>query len=1066
MNPHELRQLIAQKEGLKLDFKREYKFDAPNQKVRNGQRDEFIKDVLALTNGNVGVADQPAYLIIGVGDELRADGSRDLFDVRGLEHTARSILNSLKSGLAVCHPPLPDSVCEIVELDGKEIVAITIPPSPHLHETARTLQVIDASGKLTRYPETTVFVRRSEGTYPASEAERRAMVAEKKAGERPRFQPDAVEVHRTALARKRRYAHWGDASSDEYYVREKGMRLPLFASPYGDLTGALTDLLDTIRSHHRLLVLGEPGVGKTVALERIVWETATALESTVPVYVPLIHYDDHLLDSVRVALNETGILQLQNSRDVEAFLHQYRCLLLFDGLNEVPGNRRECLQAELGKFLHAFSVHPCVITSRSQDKLWRRFHSREAVEDAVVVQRISDGQVREYLIAHLGQQMGQELYDRMNEALHGLSRTPLFLWMIKEAGLSGEELPGNRGQLFDRFIEQVLKREQKHPELVTVPQSAKKRALGHLAFTLQLEHRLTCDRRTAEVIIENAGIQDGDAIVRESLLNGLLRGEHKVHFLHQAVHEYFVALQLNEVSAVDASRRGWERITVGLRRAMRLERGFREWAKDEWWTESIVQLAGLIDNPDWLTRTILPVNPWLAYWCAIEGRAVTEATLQRIEAKTVARLESASVEERLRVVRELARMENPRTIEHLLTALSDGSSVVVTVASKTLARLGQPAVVPLHWILKSDHEGARRAAIRTLGAIWQFPEIVELGDENAEIREAAAEMIGRLGDLRAVEPLVTALHDSDTEVRRIAAEALGNLGDSRAVEPLLAVLKYSYAEYPADSALKRSIAMALRRLGASSEDPLLIALQDIDETVRRRAMLALGQMWQIPEVVGLADGGAEVRRRAAVSLADLGDGRVVEPLLAALRDGDEQVRRNATVSLGRIWAMPDLVALGDDNEWARQRTALTLGKLGDKRATQPLLAALRDSDQKVRRYAARALRQLGEQAEVSLVAMLRDENRQVRRDAALALARVGGELALDALTTALNDDERYVRETALEALAKLGSPAVKPLAIAFESSDPELRLGAAEALRRIGTIEALTLLHGHDEPKH
>ena len=1066
MNPHELRKLITQKEDLKLDFKREYKFDDPNQKVRSGQRDEFIKDVLALTNGNIGVADQPAYLIIGVGDELRPDSSRELFDAGRLEHIARSILDSLKSGWAVCHPPLPDFVCEIVELDGKGIVVITIPPSSHLHETTRTLEIIDGGGNLTRYPESMVFVRRGEGTYPASEAERRAIVAEKKARERPRIHPDAVEAHRATLVRKSRYARWGDASRDDYYVRETGMHLPLFASPYGDLTGEPTDLSDTIRTHHRLLVLSEPGVGKTVALERMVWETAIAPEPTIPVYVPLIHYDGDLLDIVSAALNETGILQLRNSHDVEAFINQYRCLFLFDGLNEVPGNHRERLHAELGKFLHAHYLHPCVITSRSQDDLWRRFHSREAVEDAVVIQRISDEQVREYLVAHLGEQMGQELYDRMNEALHGLSRTPLLLWMIKEAGLSGEELPGNRGRLFDRFIEQVLKREQKRPELVTIPQSVKKPALGHLAFALQLEHRLTCDRRMAEAIIADAGIQDANAIVRESLLNGLLVGEHKVHFLHQAVHEYFVALRLREVASAYASRRGWQHITAGLIRVAHLERGFREWAKDDWWAESIVQLAGLVDDPDWLAHTILSVNPWLAYWCAIEGQPVAEDTQRRTEAKTVARLKADSVEERLRVVRELARMENPRTIEHLLIALSDESDAVVAIASQTLAKLGQPAVAPLHEILGSDHECSRRAAIRTLGAIWQFPEIVELGDGNVKVRQSAVEMVGRLGDLRAVEPLVAALHDSNTEVRRIAAEALGNLGDSRAVEPLLAILKHSYAEDVTDSAFKRSVAMALTKLGASSEDPLLIALQDMDERIRRRAMLALGQVWQIPKLIELANGSAEVRRCAAASLGKLRDARVIEPLLTALRDDDEQVRRNATTSLGQIWQIPDLVALGDDNASTRQKAALALGKLEDKRALQPLFAALRDSDKRVRKHAARVLRKLGEPADVSLVAMLQDENRRARRDAALALAGVGGKLALDALTMALHDDKRYVRETALEALAKLGNSAVKPLAIAFQSHDPELRLGAAEALRRIGTIEALTVLHGHGEPQH
>jgi len=37
----------------------------------------------------------------------------------------------------------------------------------------------------------------------------------------------------------------------------------------------------------------------------------------------------------------------------------------------------------------------------------------------------------------------------------------LLLWLIKEAGLAGEELPGNRGELFDRFVNRMLARDVK-----------------------------------------------------------------------------------------------------------------------------------------------------------------------------------------------------------------------------------------------------------------------------------------------------------------------------------------------------------------------------------------------------------------------------------------------------------------------------------------------------------------------------------------------------------------------------------------------------------------------------
>ena len=593
----------------------------------------------------------------------------------------------------------------------------------------------------------------------------------------------------------------------------------------------------------------------------------------------------------------------------------------------------------------------------------------------------------------------------------------------------------------------------------------KKEALGYLAFVLQMEHRLACDQQTAETIISSNSIQYADAIVRESLLNGLLVGDQKIHFLHQAVHEYFVGLRLKGIISAGIQDHNWLDVKLGLR-TQQLQRDFRGWAKDDWWSESIVQLSGLVDDPDQLIRLVLPVNPWLAYWCAIEGNPVTIDAQKSIEAKTVARLKSSNVEERLRVVRELARMENPRTIKHLVLTLGDLDDKVVETATRTLARLGQPAVSPLQQALGDDHEGSRRAVTRTLGTIWQFAEIIKLGDDYPEVRRTAAETLGKLGDLHAVEPLVAALLDSDTEVRRLAADALGNLGDSRAAEPLLAALQRSFAQDVDAPIFKRTIAAALAKLGISAEGPLLLALHDTSDAVRQRAMVALGQVWHIPELSELVSESVQVRRDAAESLGWIGDTRVSEALVAVLRDRDEQVRRNAIASLGQIWQLPDLIALGDDSPPAREKAILALEKSADKRATQPLFAMLRDTDLQVRRRAARALKVLGESDDVSLIAMLRDEDRKTRRDAALALAKIGGKLALDSLTIALHDEKRYVRETALEALAKLGNPAVEPLANALVSYDPELSLGAAQALRRIGTMEAFAVLHGYRERTH
>jgi hypothetical protein len=62
-------------------------------------------------------------------------------------------------------------------------------------------------------------------------------------------------------------------------------------------------------------------------------------------------------------------------------------------------------------------------------------------------------------------------------------------------------------------------------------------------------------------------------------------------------------------------------------------------------------------------------------------------------------------------------------------------------------------------------------------------------DSNYKVRVQAALVLGKLGDNRAVPPLIKALGDANKTVRGIAASALGQLGDSSATDPLRSLLK-------------------------------------------------------------------------------------------------------------------------------------------------------------------------------------------------------------------------------------------------------------------------------------
>jgi len=82
-------------------------------------------------------------------------------------------------------------------------------------------------------------------------------------------------------------------------------------------------------------------------------------------------------------------------------------------------------------------------------------------------------------------------------------------------------------------------------------------------------------------------------------------------------------------------------------------------------------------------------------------------------------------------------------------------------------------------------------------------------------RRRAAEALGRLGNPRAVAPLMHALRDPDAIVRQNAAAALGELGDPRAVPALIPLL--GDPQTVGGQNLCEVAAESLRRLGAGAQ---------------------------------------------------------------------------------------------------------------------------------------------------------------------------------------------------------------------------------------------------------
>ena len=133
MDAEKLRQLLARKEKLNLEFKLTY---ALSGQGRSKIQDEVAKDILGLVNSTRRHIDDYAYLVIGVGERMQPDGKRQREDVREYGYSKRNFLDIVN---ARCTPALSDLDYDEIELDGNYYGVIVIRPSPHIHYLTRDL---------------------------------------------------------------------------------------------------------------------------------------------------------------------------------------------------------------------------------------------------------------------------------------------------------------------------------------------------------------------------------------------------------------------------------------------------------------------------------------------------------------------------------------------------------------------------------------------------------------------------------------------------------------------------------------------------------------------------------------------------------------------------------------------------------------------------------------------------------------------------------------------------------------------------------------------------------------
>jgi len=115
--------------------------------------------------------------------------------------------------------------------------------------------------------------------------------------------------------------------------------------------------------------------------------------------------------------------------------------------------------------------------------------------------------------------------------------------------------------------------------------------------------------------------------------------------------------------------------------------------------------------------------------------------------------------------------------------------------------------------LRDINKETRRTAVMKLGVLGGdratrvLMSTVQNEHEDLIVRARCALMLGKIGDSRAVDPLIRALAAPGFQTPMYAAQALGRIGDQRAIDPLIDLMNNSRDK------IQKAAVNALHKLG-------------------------------------------------------------------------------------------------------------------------------------------------------------------------------------------------------------------------------------------------------------
>lgn len=303
-----------------------------------------------------------------------------------------------------------------------------------------------------------------------------------------------------------------------------------------------------------------------------------------------------------------------------------------------------------------------------------------------------------------------------------------------------------------------------------------------------------------------------------------------------------------------------------------------------------------------------------------------------------------------------------------------------------------------------------------------------ISNQNFLVRNGASEAISKIGDKRALKPLIYILNNEEYLPTRInAVIGLGNIKDIRAFDHLVKAFNDK------ESTLRMWALNSMDKIDSlRAKDYLIQALTDPDSSVRRISVELLGKKKAENTIetllkVALTDSNTFVQKEAWNALINIGKPSVPYLINSMLNMPDSI--SSALTRIGEPSIEPLIRTANDKNSDIRYYSILTLSRLKNIRALETFLEALKDQDLRIREQAAKILfeMQIKDERSIEPLIMMLKENDlykyneiyKFEEGIAEKLLKLIGKPAHKPLIKALNSDYLIIRKNAAKILGDL-----------------------------------------------